>query len=162
LQILLLLHLLLLCVDENAGISMERSMIPTFPPPAETILLQEIDVMLMAELPQLLDKTGRAIELPKSVYEALRCLVSMMVAGQSVSIVAQPQYLSCQQAAEVLGCSRPHLYTLLDKGVLAYIKVGRHRRIQLADAIAYKMGRSSEQQQSLLELAALIKKLGLS
>lgn len=141
---------------------MERSMLPTFPPPAETLLLQEIDVMLMAETPQLLDKTGRAIALPKSVSDALRCLVSMMVAGQSVSIVAQPQYLSCQQAAEVLGCSRPHLYTLLDQGVLAHIKVGRHRRIQLADAIAYKMGRSSEQQQSLLELAALIKKLGLS
>jgi excisionase family DNA binding protein len=137
-------------------------MIPTFPPPAETILLQEIDVMLMAEMPQLLDKSGRAIALPKSVYEALQCLVSMMMAGQSVAILSQSSYLSCQQASEILGCSRPHLYSLLDKGTLAYIKVGRHRRIQLADVLAYKIGRSSEQQKSLLDLATLIEKLGIN
>jgi excisionase family DNA binding protein len=140
---------------------MENPLIPTFAPPTEEVLLQEIDVMLLAEVPQLLNKSGRTVAMPKSVYEALQCLVRLMVAGQSVSIVPQPQYLSCQQAAEILGCSRPHLYTLLDKGVLAYIKVGRHRRLQLADVVAYRMGRSSEQQQSLLELAALIKKLGL-
>jgi excisionase family DNA binding protein len=162
LQILLLLHLLLLCAEKNAETSMERSMIPTFPPPAETILLQEIDVMLMAEMPQLLDKSGRAIALPKSVYEALQCLVSMMMAGQSVAILSQSSYLSCQQASEILGCSRPHLYSLLDKGTLAYIKVGRHRRIQLADVLAYKIGRSSEQQKSLLDLATLIEKLGIN
>jgi excisionase family DNA binding protein len=141
---------------------MERSMIPTFLPPVEKVLLQEIEVMLMAEAPQLVDKSGRAIALPQSVHEALRCLVSVMLAGQSVSIVAQPKYLSCQQAAEILGCSRPHLYSLLDQGVLTFIKVGRHRRLDLADVVAYKMGRSSEQQQSLLELANLIKKLGLN
>jgi excisionase family DNA binding protein len=160
-HLLLLLHLLLLNSVESVGTSMENSSISTFAPPAEEVLLQEIDVMLLDETPQLLAKSGRTVVLPKSVHEALQCLVRLMVAGQSVSIVPQPQYLSCQQAAEILGCSRPHLYTLLNKGAIAYIKVGRHRRLQLADLVAYRMRQSSENQQSLMDLAALIKKLGI-
>lgn len=161
-HLLLLLHLLLLNSVKSVGTSMENSSISTFAPPAEEVLLQEIDVMLLDETPQLLAKSGQTVILPKSVHEALQCLVQLMVAGQSVSIVPQPQYLSCQQAAEILGCSRPHLYTLLNKGAIAYVKVGRHRRLQLADVVSYRMGRTNEQQQSLMELAALIKKLGLA
>jgi excisionase family DNA binding protein len=128
--------------------------------PSDPLLL-EVDRILGAEMPQLIDRFGTITAVPPVVYQALRCLVGIMVAGQSVAIVPQTKYLSCQQAADLLGCSRPHLYSLLDQGVLPCIKVGRHRRLQMTDVMTYKLGRSSEQHQALMELAALSKKLGL-
>jgi excisionase family DNA binding protein len=132
-----------------------------FTPVASDPLLLEIDRMLSLAVPQLIDPTGKTVALPPVVYQALRCLIEIMVAGQAVAIVPQTKYLSCQQAAELLGCSRPHLYTLLDQGILPCIKVGRHRRLQMTDVMTYKLGRSSEQHQALMDLAALSKKLGL-
>jgi 3,4-dihydroxy 2-butanone 4-phosphate synthase/GTP cyclohydrolase II len=46
--------------------------------------------------------------------------------------------LSTQQAAEMLGVSRPHLIKLLESGQLPYRKVGVHRRVRASDLAAYR------------------------
>ena len=42
------------------------------------------------------------------------------------------------QAARLLGVSRPHVYKLLDTGVVAHHRVGKHRRIRLDDLKIYR------------------------
>ncbi|MEL4505502.1 ERCC4 domain-containing protein [Luteococcus sp. H138] len=46
--------------------------------------------------------------------------------------------LSPQQAAHVLGISRPTLLKILDRGEIAWERVGRNRVIRLADLVAYQ------------------------
>ena len=57
--------------------------------------------------------------------------------------------------------SRPHLVTLLDGGRIPHRKVGSHRRVRVADLLAYKKVRYAEQRAALDELTADAQELGL-
>ncbi|MEB3192774.1 MAG: helix-turn-helix domain-containing protein, partial [Snowella sp.] len=67
---------------------------------------------------------------------------------------------SSQEAANLLNVSRPYLYTLLDQGEIAYIKIGTHRRIRFEDLMQYKQKRDNQRHQSLTELTEISQELG--
>ena len=62
--------------------------------------------------------------------------------------------LTTQEAAELLGISRPTLVKLLENGRIPFSKVGRHRRVQLSDLLDYQKQVSKDRLTLLREIAS--------
>src|SRR6266511_2543238 len=58
---------------------------------------------------------GERIELPAEVFEVLRQVVLAMTEGQAVTVAPHHQTLTTQEAADLLGVSRPTLVRLLEQ-----------------------------------------------
>ena len=69
--------------------------------------------------------------------------------------------MTTQQAANILGVSRPFLIKLLEQGEIPYSKVGTHRKIYLEDLINYKEKRDKQREEALDELINMTEELGL-
>jgi excisionase family DNA binding protein len=93
---------------------------------------------------------GERLILPAEVFELLRDIVEAMAAGQAVTIAPVHQRLTTQEAADLLGVSRPTLVKLLEAGDIPFEQPGRHRRVRLADVLAYRQ-RSSVERRSALD-----------
>jgi excisionase family DNA binding protein len=84
---------------------------------------------------------GRSLEVPAPVDRALRTVVEALAAGDAVTVVPLHQQLTTTQAARLLEISRPTLIGLLERGEIPFSLTGAHRRIRLADALAYRARR---------------------
>ena len=69
--------------------------------------------------------------------------------------------VTTQKAAEILGCSRPHLVKLLEEGEMEFVKVGKHRRIMFEDIIKYKQKMKEEQKKHIIDIMNQDEELGL-
>jgi excisionase family DNA binding protein len=83
-----------------------------------------------------------------------------MSQGKPISIVPIATEVTTQKAAEILGCSRPHLVKLLENGKLDFVKVGRHRRIKFEDVVNYKQKMKAEQKSRLIQMMNSDEELG--
>ena len=92
---------------------------------------------------------GDQVELPEEIYLVLRQAVEAMQRGLSVTISPQSRTLTTQQAADLLNVSRPTVIKILDKGKLAFERVGTHRKIRLADLLEFREERRREQYAAL-------------
>ncbi len=61
--------------------------------------------------------------------------------------------VTTQEAADFLGCSRPHLVKLLENGKIPFEKVGIHRRVLLEDILIFQKARDERRKKALNELA---------
>lgn len=68
----------------------------------------------------------------------LRDIVEALAQGQAVTIAPVHQRLTTQEAADLLGVSRPTVVKLLESGEIPFEQPGRHRRVRLADILAYR------------------------
>jgi excisionase family DNA binding protein len=98
---------------------------------------------------------GDQVEIPHEIYEVLVKAVEAMRSGLAVTITPSSQTLTTQQAAEVLGVTRPTLVKMLDEGKIPFEKPGTHRRVLLADILAYKEVRKAEQYAALSSMGTL-------
>jgi excisionase family DNA binding protein len=101
-------------------------------------------------------------DLPKPVLVLVRQILEYMAEGHAVSLLVLPNELSTQEVATVLGVSRPFVVKLMNQGVLAYRKVGTHRRVMLSEVLRYLEGTRSERLVGLSELTANTQTLALS
>jgi excisionase family DNA binding protein len=94
--------------------------------------------------------------LPRQAFELLQNLLTEMAQGNAVSLVPQHAELTTNQAADVLGVSRPFLVNeLLLTGIIPFRKVGTHRRVAFADLMAYRSVRQERHDNAMQELSDL-------
>jgi len=80
---------------------------------------------------------GERLDLPPEVFEIFREVVEALAQGLAITIAPHQMILSTSEAADILGVSRPTLVRLLEAGEIPFEKPGRHRRVRLADVLAY-------------------------
>ena len=93
------------------------------------------------------------IPLPPEVCLALEQVVDAMRRGLAVAIVPAGKTVTTQEAADLLGVSRPTVVKLIQRGVLPHDMVGTHRRVPLDQLLDYKQERREAQFAALAELA---------
>lgn len=96
------------------------------------------------------------VEIPAEVHRVLRQVVEAMQQGLAVTLVPQTMVLTTQQAADLLGVSRPTLIKLLNTQQIPYERIGTHRRIQLRDLLTYREQRRAAQYAALAATATPI------
>ncbi len=99
------------------------------------------------------DGEGAQVEIPEPVYRALLLVVDALAAGKAVTVAPQSTMLTTQQAADLLGVSRPTVVRLLDAGELPFERVGNRRKVRLADVLAYRDRRRQAQYDMLAATA---------
>ena len=96
------------------------------------------------------------VEVPEEMYRILRRVAEAMQQGLAVQITPRAHTLTTQQAADLLGISRPTLVKLLDRGSVPFERIGTHRRLQLADVLAYREKRRQRQYDALAATASSV------
>lgn len=95
----------------------------------------------------------RAAEVPEAIRQILETAIANLVAGTAVTISPHRMQLTTQEAADLLGISRPTLVRLIENDDIPYTRPGRHRRIQLADVLAYRRRMRNQRASALEKLA---------
>ena len=84
-----------------------------------------------------------------------------MADGEAVTIASVHQRLTTQEAADLLGVSRPTLVKLLESGEIPFEQPGRHRRVRLTDVLSYRQRRSIQRRESLDRMIEIADESGM-
>ncbi|GAB1856216.1 hypothetical protein MHTCC0001_10510 [Flavobacteriaceae bacterium MHTCC 0001] len=117
---------------------------------------------LKSENPEIeIEETQEKIKIPLSALKFLGEVLKAMSQGKPFSLVPVATEVTTQKAAEIIGCSRPHLVKLLEEGKIEYTKVGKHRRIKFEDVMNYKKKMKEVQKQNIIDIMKSDEELGL-
>lgn len=110
-----------------------------------------------------LGETGdqSALVIPRQFVIIFAQILDALAQGRGVQVMQVSAELTTQQAADMLGVSRPYLISKLEAGEIPYRKVGRHRRITLQDVMEYRRRDELQRRAAADELAGLSEELGL-
>ena len=108
-------------------------------------------------------QTGAEVEatVPRVIVHLIAEALAQMAGGKSVSLILQEAEISTQQAAELLGVSRPYFVKLLEQGEIPYRKVGEQRRVRYNDLLAYSRTYQHKATAALDEMTAQAQKKNL-
>ena len=98
---------------------------------------------------------GESVRLAPAIADLVIDLLGGVASGQTFTLVPAGGMLTTQQAADILGVSRPHLSKLLKAGTIPFVSVGSHRRVVHADLMAYIDHRDAARRAALDDLARL-------
>jgi excisionase family DNA binding protein len=105
------------------------------------------------------NKSEQTVTLPASAVRLLVRILAEMADGNAVTLIPIHAELTTQQAAQMLGVSRPFLIKLLETGQLGCRKVGTHRRILFSDLLEYKRKTDAQRSKALDQLSAQAQEL---
>ena len=108
-----------------------------------------------------IEESKEKIKIPLIALKLLAKILKETSKGKPISIVPIATEMTTQAAADLIGCSRPHLVKLLEEGKITYTKVGKHRRIRYEDVINYKKKMKAEQKRLLIEMMKSDEETGL-
>lgn len=89
------------------------------------------------------------IAVPEAVHRVLVQVVDALTAGKAVTVAPHSMTLTTQQAADLLGVSRPTVVRLIDNHELPAERNGTRRKLLLADVLAYRERRRESQYAAL-------------
>jgi hypothetical protein len=95
----------------------------------------------------------QVVRLPPKAAALLETALGHLLQGERVAVLAEDQELSPNDAAGILGISRPLVVHRMDVGDLPFRYVGKHRRAKLTDVLALKT-KIDAQRKALEALAA--------
>jgi excisionase family DNA binding protein len=134
----------------------------SFVPPEDTAELVELLRRIeRVDKPCLVGPEGERIALPDPVFRALRQVVSALAEGNAILVSPHEPLLTTQEAADILGISRPTLVRLLEAGEITYEMRGSHRRVRFSELMKYAERAAREREASLHEIARTNEELGL-
>ena len=124
-------------------------------------VVQQDDLRLVQDALTQLERGERTVTLPSVLTPFLSDLLRHVQQGDALTVVTVGQELSTNEAATLLGVSRPFLiHNLLDAGLLPFHYVGSHRRVPAGSLLAYR--REQQRRYALLdELAEEAQELDL-
>lgn len=124
--------------------------------------LASVIEQLHSEQPEIeIEETSEKIKIPLSALKLLGDILKAMGQGKLISIVPIATEVTTQAAAEILGCSRPHLVKLLEDGKIPFTKVGKHRRIKFDDIMLYRNRMKEQQKMHIIDIMNLDEETGL-
>lgn len=94
-------------------------------------------------------ESGDRTELPAELYRILRQVVEALQRGLAVTVAPQTMTMTTQEAADLLGVSRPTVIKLLNEHQIPHERVGSHRKVLLRDVLEYRERRRAEQYAAL-------------
>ena len=106
-------------------------------------------------------ETDEQVELPAVAVRLLIDLLSAMAEGNAVTLIPIHAELTTQQAADLLGVSRPFLIKQLEEDVIPFRRVGTHRRVLFSDLMKYKHEVDKQRTQALDELTEQAQELNM-
>lgn len=108
-----------------------------------------------------IEETQEKIKVPLIAMKLFNDILKAMSEGKPISIVPVATEVTTQKAAELLGCSRPHIVKLLEDGEINFTKVGKHRRILFEDILKYKNEMKRKQKNFLIDIMSFDEEIGL-
>ena len=99
-----------------------------------------------------IEETSQKIIVPTMALQLLTRILKDLGEGRPVQIVPIAAEMTTQAAAEMLGCSRPHVIKLLEQGKIPFTLVGKHRRIRYEDVMKYRKAMKEAQKQNLKDM----------
>lgn len=124
--------------------------------------LEEILENLHSDIPEIeIEETSEKIKIPLNSLRLLAKILKATSQGKPISIVPIATEMTTQAAADILGCSRPHLVKLLERGEIEYTKIGKHRRVKYEDIIAYKKRMKAKQKELIIKIMNADEESGL-
>ncbi|WP_247424189.1 helix-turn-helix domain-containing protein [Ralstonia pseudosolanacearum] len=97
----------------------------------------------------------RSVQMPVAALQLLQDVLDQIEKGCAVSVVSMHTELTTQEAAQMLGVSRPFFVQILERGDIPFHKIGTHRRVRYRDVLDYKK-RLDAQRQHATEEASLL------
>lgn len=119
--------------------------------PMATVTLRE----LAARLSKAVTAPGSTVVLPELELDRAEAIDLLD------RLQPRAEVLTSQEAADLLGVSRPHLAKLLDRGEIPSHKVGTHRRVLRADVEVFAAQIRLQRGRALTELMHLQESMGL-